>query len=74
MQDSAFDKILQQIASANRVSSRDLRAQMQLAMEAALANPDPAVQAMWRSIPSQAETPTLEEFTDYLIQKGLLAP
>jgi len=72
MQASAFDKIIQQIARANHTSSTELRAQMQLAMDAALQDPDPAVQAMWASIPSREEKPTLEEFMDYLVEKQLV--
>ena len=74
MQDSKFDKILQQIAQANQSSSAEVRARMQLAMDAALQDPDPAVQAMWASIPSREEKPTLEEFMEYLIEKKMLLP
>lgn len=74
MHDSAFEKIIRQIASANRVSSMEVREKMQLAMEAAMTNPDPAVQAMWDSIPKKGSKPTLDEFMDYLIGKNLLLP
>ena len=74
MQDSAFNRILTQISRASHVSASDLRAKMQLAMEAAMANPDPVVQDMWRSIPKKGEKPTLEEFMEYLIDKNLLSP
>ena len=47
---------------------------MQQVMNEALENPDPAVQAMWRSIPRKGAEPTLEEFMDYLIEKKLLSP
>lgn len=72
MQDSALDKIIQQIARANHTSSTELRARMQLAMDGALQDPDPTVQAMWASIPSREEKPTLEEFMDYLVEKKLV--
>jgi len=74
MQESAFEKILEQIASASHVAPSQLRERMQSAMESALENPDPAVQAMWNSIPKQGCKPTLEEFMDYLIEKKLLLP
>ena len=74
MQNSAFEKILQQIADARQVPSAQVREMMQVAMEAAMANPDPAVQAMWDSIPKKGLKPTLEEFMDYLIEKNLLLP
>lgn len=74
MHDSAFNRILTQIANASHISSMELREKMQLAMESAMANPDPAVQAMWNSIPKKGDKPTLEEFMDYLIARNLLAP
>ena len=74
MQESAFKKILEQIASSSQITPSRLREQMESAMEAALENPDPAVQAMWNSIPKQGRKPTLEEFMDYLIEKKLLLP
>ena len=74
MRDSAFDKILQQIASVSGVTSQELRSQMQRAMDAALSDPDPAVQAMWASIPAADQKPTLDEFMGYLIEKKLLSP
>ena len=74
MHDSALNKIIRQIASINQVSSLEVREKMQLAMEAAMANPDPAVQAMWDSIPKKGDKPTLDEFMDYLIGKNLLIP
>lgn len=74
MEDSAFETILQQIASDMQIHPGKLREQMQLAMNAALSNPDPAVQAMWNTVPSLGEKPTLEEFMEYLIAKGLLTP
>ena len=74
MQNSAFDKILRQIAEAKQVSSREVREKMQLAMDAAMANPDPSVQAMWQSVPKKGAKPTLDEFMDYLIEKKLLLP
>ena len=74
MENSAFEKILGQIASISQVSPQELRAKMQLAMDEALSDPDPAVQAMWASIPKENSQPTLEEFMRYLIEKKLLSP
>lgn len=74
MQDSAFEQILNQIASASHIAPSRLRERMQTAMESALENPDPAVQAMWNSIPRQGDKPTLDEFMNYLIEKNQLLP
>ena len=74
MQKTALEKILEPIARTKGVHPALLRAQMQQAMKEALQNPDPMVQAMWRSIPKKGPEPTLEEFMDYLIEKKLLSP
>ena len=74
MQDSAFEKILQQLAQAKQVPPQQLRSQMEQALEEALRNPDPAVQAMWAQVPKQGGSPTLEEFMDHLIRQNLLMP
>lgn len=69
-----LEKIIYQIAAANRTSSLEVREKMELALDDAIKNPDPAVQAMWASVPKQGSQPTLEEFMDYLIEKNLLIP
>ena len=74
MQDSALNKIIGQIADISQSTSAEILEKMQLAMETAMENPAPAVQAMWNSIPKQGTKPTLEEFMNYLIERNLLIP
>ena len=74
MKKTALEKLLEPIARTRGVPPALLRMQMQQVMNEALENPDPAVQAMWRSIPSKGAEPTLEEFMDYRIEKKLLSP
>lgn len=74
MKKTVFEQILEQIATANQVSAGEVREKMQIAMSAALRNPDPAVQAMWNSIPKKGQTPTLDEFMEYLVEKNMLLP
>ena len=74
MQKTPFDLILDQIASADRITSMEVRERLRIAMASALKDPNPAVQAMWNSVPKKGDTPTLEEFMDYLIQKNMLQP
>lgn len=74
MQNSGFDLILGKIAQANQTTSAEVREKLQLAMEAALSNPDPNVQAMWSSIPRKGDHLTLDEFMDYLIDQNMLLP
>ena len=54
MKRKKFDQILQRIANENHTTVREVRREMELAMQAGQANPDPAVQAMWNSIPRKA--------------------
>ena len=72
MHRTQFDEILNQIANANRISPTEVRENLRAAMTAALADPNPVVQAMWQSVPRKGSKPTLEEFMDYLIGKNLL--
>ena len=74
MQKTEFEKILDQIAHASQTSPGEIREKMQQAMEAALKDPSPSVQAMWSAVPKQGSTPTLDEFMAYLIDKKLLLP
>ena len=74
MQNPAFEKILDQLASASSMTPAQIRAQMQLALESALEDPTPSVQAMWQSVPKKGTKPTLDEFMDYLIEKKMLLP
>lgn len=74
MQETAFERILSQIASANQMSSSEIRERMRQALDSALENPDPSVQAMWESVPKKGTMPTLDEFMEYLIRKNLLLP
>ena len=72
MHRTQFEQILHQIASANQISPAEVRERLRMAMAAALADPNPVVQAMWQSVPRKGAKPTLEEFMDYLIGKNLL--
>ena len=74
MQRKGFDRILEQLAAASNATSEEVREKLRQAMALALENPDPAVQAMWDSIPKQGHSPTLEEFMEYLIAQNLLQP
>ena len=74
MEKSGFEQILQQIASTSNTTPEQVRRQMEVAMAAALENPDPVVQKMWQSIPKKGTVPTLDEFMEYLIKKNALLP
>ena len=74
MQKTVFERMLDQIAAIRQATPAEVRESMQMAMVSALNDPDPAVQAMWDSVPRQGSVPTLEEFMNYLIDKNLLLP
>ncbi len=69
-----FEQILDQIASVNGISATQVRENLRTAMTSALDSPNPAVQAMWESIPRKGRHPTLEEFMDYLIENHMVQP
>ena len=74
MQKTVFERMLDQIAAIRQATPAEVRESMQMAMVSALNDPDPAVQAMWDSVPREGSVPTLEEFMNYLIDKNLLLP
>ena len=74
MHRTQFEQILDQIARASQITPSEVRENLRAAMAAALQSPNPAVQAMWDSIPKKGTSPTLEEFMDYLIEKKMLQP
>ena len=54
-------RAIQQMAQENHVTVEEARREMQDALEEAMNNPDPAVQARWKEIPCAGEVPTVEE-------------
>ena len=74
MEQTGFEQILRQMARAANTTPEKIRQEMESAMASALQNPDPVVQQMWDSIPRKGDTPTLDEFMEYLIQQNTLLP
>ena len=54
--------IIRNIAASNGISEEEVRREMIEAMREGMANPDPEVQAKWKSVPWQNREPTPEEF------------
>ena len=50
------------IAKKNSITENEVRAEMTLAIESGYNNPDPTVQAYWRSTPFSGRKPSPEEF------------
>ena len=74
MEKQGFEQILRQIALISNTTPEKIRQEMEAAMVSALQNPDPVVQQMWDSIPRKGDTPTLDEFMEYLIEQNTLLP
>jgi len=69
MKDIKFEIILREIARKHHTTPNEVRREMQLAMDAALACDDPKIQAKWAAIPKKGEKITLEEFVAYASSK-----
>ena len=54
--------IIRRIAQEHNVSEAEVRSEMYEAMNAGRNNPDPKVQARWRTFCFAGEEPTVEEF------------
>lgn len=55
-------RIIQQIARAHQSSEEQVRSDITEAINAGRSNPDPAIQARWRTFCFSGQTPTVEEF------------
>lgn len=64
-------KKLETIARNNNTSAENVRKEMLFALMMGQSSNDPAVQAVWESIPRKGTELTLEEFLDYLLKRTL---
>ena len=64
-----FDNIIRQIAREHGVSPAEVKKDMQEAIRAGMASPDPKVQAEWKRISPSGKEPTVEELLAYLTLK-----
>lgn len=69
MNQSKATKILRRVASENGVSLSEVRREIQIAIDAAMSNPDPAVQAQWKAMSREGKVPSPEEVIIYLTEK-----
>ena len=66
MTEQELERMLTRIAADHHTTSREVRREMEIAMEEAASNPDPVIQAQWDKIPRKGERITLEEFIQYV--------
>ena len=61
-----FDRIIRKMAAESNTPPEQIRMEMQQAMDEAMQNPDPIIQARWKKIPRKGKELTLEEFVEYV--------
>lgn len=66
MKETDFDQKLKQVAVAYHMTPEQFRQRATQAIAQSRLSGDPAVQALWASIPHRGQSPTLEEFVLYL--------
>lgn len=66
---SSIRKALKKIAKKEGVSVEEVYREMQIAINMAYANPDPAVQAAWENIPMPSGAPRPEDVIAYCVEK-----
>ena len=65
------DATLREVARKNHITVDEVRKEIQLAMIAAMCDPNPAVQKRWREIPHTGDTITPEDLITYIAKQGL---
>lgn len=63
------DKTLRQLADREGLSLEEIRAEIQLAIDAAYDNPDPKVRKEWAKVPFEGERPTAEDVILYVTRQ-----
>lgn len=66
---NSIKKILKRIAKREGISVEEVYREIQVAIEMAYANPDPAVQAVWKNIPMPYGKPGPEDVIAYCVEK-----
>lgn len=70
MNKSKAQKIFEKIALENGVSVTEVRKEIEIAIDEAMANPDPVVKKEWENFRFKGDKPTPEEFVVYLSKKA----
>lgn len=70
MQNRKFQKMLKDVAQFEGISVEQAYERLQDTINAAQQDPDPIVQARWKSIPHKGKQVTVEEFFEYIDRIG----
>ena len=62
---------LREVARKNHTTLEEVRKEIRLAMIAAMCDPDPAIQRVWREIPCAGATLTPEDLITYIAKQCL---
>lgn len=65
------DAALREVARKNHITVEEVRKGIWLAMIAAMCDPDPAIQRVWREIPHAGDLLTPEDFITYIAKQCL---
>ena len=55
-------KVIRELANAKGIEEKEMRAEMEMAIEAGFSNPDPVIRMSWESSPFMGRRPSPEEF------------
>lgn len=66
--------VLEIVAEKEGVSVEEVRREIQLAIDDAMKNPDPKIQAQWRKIPKKGKKPTPEEVIAFVGKTAIANP
>lgn len=69
MNSKKANRYLKRVALEHGVSISEVKSEITIAIEMAMSNTDPKIQAQWRDIPYKGEKPTPEEVITYLAAK-----
>ena len=65
------DAALREVARKNHITVEEVRKEIRLAMIAAMCDPDPAIQRVWREIPCAGAALTPEDLITYIAKQCL---
>jgi len=68
MDEKEVERTLQKIADGEGVSLNEIRREIEISIEAAQNDPDPKIQALWKSMPHKGGKITPEEFIAYITE------
>ncbi len=69
MTNSKAQKLFEQVALKNGVSVAEVRKEIEIAIDEAMTNPDPAVKKEWENFKFKGDKPTPEEFIVHMAKK-----